>query len=102
MLIAQNGLCDDDTIYINITVLDPVGLFENTTGISVFPNPFTNQIQVKGIHNATYKILDLTGKLIQQGVTKGNIYTTSEMSAGIYLLVIQDGENLTRLKLEKL
>jgi len=102
MLIAQNGLCDDDTIYINITILDPVGLIENNTDISVFPNPFTNQIQVKGIQNANYKILDLTGKLIQQGVTKGNIYTTSEMSAGIYLLVIQDGENLTRLKLEKL
>lgn len=101
MLVAQNGICTDDTIYINITVLDPVSVVENNNSISVYPNPFSNQIQVTGIQNAQYRIVDLTGKLIQSGSTKGTINMHSEVSAGIYLFEVNEGDQIFRLKLEK-
>lgn len=64
--------------------------------ISIFPNPATNQLNISGLNtfqNSTYKIFDISGKCVQEGVLKETISVTTQ-AEGLYLLQINN-ENTT-------
>ncbi|MBL4705781.1 MAG: PKD domain-containing protein, partial [Flavobacteriales bacterium] len=100
-LVAQNGICANDTIYFSITVNDPVGIKEHDQVIQIYPNPFTGRLYINGIQNASYRFYNLIGKLVAEGTTNGIIQTTSILSSGIYFLEIVEGNQRFRKEVVK-
>ncbi|MBL4704524.1 MAG: N-acetylmuramoyl-L-alanine amidase [Flavobacteriales bacterium] len=101
MLVAINGNCDNDTIYIQIEVMNPLGVAdENEVQFSIAPNPsddvITFSISNTRPENGQILLFDLTGKLVLQKniVIRGgdNNFTISKsqlnLAGGQYLLKI--------------
>lgn len=63
--------------------------------IMVYPNPAKDWLQVKGLTQTTahYTVLDLSGRVIQSGEVEQGKIQLSSISAGIYLLIIQEKGN---------
>ena len=56
--------------------------------IEIYPQPIINEINIKGLMEAKdYKIINMTGKIIQNGLTKGNI-DAANLPTGCYILQI--------------
>ena len=64
--------------------------------VSIYPNPFKDEVFISGVTNASWKLYNLLGKNIKQGI--GNYIPTQDLSKGIYLLSI---DNKAPLKLIK-
>ena len=76
-----------------------------TSDFSVYPNPFSNELTINlpsaDIENTSYKLTDITGKVISEGVNTNTIYT-SELNTGVYLLsVYKNGSVLGTQKVIK-
>jgi PKD repeat protein len=93
---------DDIMLYVETEqVISSISEVQNifTTGISVFPNPFSSKINVetdlKQDANITFSITDVAGKVVVQETTTiiagTNIHTINllDYTAGIYLLKIE-------------
>src|SRR5690606_26536599 len=65
----------------NVLGLDDYSV-TNTT--SVFPNPAENQLYIDNIKHHNYTIIDMTGKVLLQGIYKESI-DVSSLSKGLYL-----------------
>lgn len=63
--------------------------------LSVFPNPFTDQIVVSGINNEANAVLtDISGKIAGNYILKNNqpITGLNQLKAGVYLLKVTQGD----------
>lgn len=75
--------------------------------VSVFPNPFTDMIQLRlpsANETAIIELLDVTGKLIMHITNNGQqqlTLDTQTLSKGIYLLKVKVGDNISHHKLVK-
>ena len=55
--------------------------------ISIFPNPFVDNLRINGLKNElNYIITDISGRIIQTGKTRGNIETS--LFSGLYNLTL--------------
>lgn len=71
----------------NLVLVDNI---ENPT-ISVYPNPFENQLTIDGVSdNSTFEIVQMNGQIIRKGeISNGKINQLEDLPKGIYLLKIQ-------------
>ncbi len=71
--------------------------------VSVFPNPTTSTIQIKGIEgNANLKVFGIDGKLVLvKQFTDNETISVGNLATGIYTLRIQTDEGLVERKLIK-
>jgi len=87
---------------INYLPLDEGQLLNQKTDVAIYPNPFLNNINIDFnsilIRNTFIAIYDVTGKLISKIKTKDQVNTINIQSLqnGVYFIVIDDGENITR------
>ena len=82
---------------------------EIADGISVFPNPSSNQVnfnipenQNAQINNLTLKLYDISGRLVRNEtlVTGNNVISTHELELGVYLYqILSEDEELRQGKL---
>lgn len=89
------------------------GINEQTSSIEeqivIFPNPFRENITISipdaNKHNYTFELLDVNGKLLQQGSLSrsiSSINTGKEIPAGYYLLRVNgNGKSLTKKLVKK-
>ena len=67
---------------------------ESINSISVYPNPFINQIVIDGEweRGSRFFVLDATGRAVLNGVMNSNSQTigTNQLSKGVYLLEVRD------------
>jgi hypothetical protein len=63
---------------------------ENNTDktLSIFPNPTNGVIYLKDIQASTFKLFDLRGTLLLQGIINGGQIDISNLSDGIYNLIL--------------
>lgn len=78
--------------------LTSVPTIEQNTGLRVYPNPASTNIQFTVGHNfkfpATVKILDLNGKeLLRAKATSNNIPLLTDLATGLYVLVVEGAGN---------
>ncbi len=81
-----------------ITSLLSVDDFSNHS-FSIYPNPFTDIIQVQGIDiESDFRILDTHGRVVHQGTIHGDTaLDLSDLSTGVYMLhVTSDSGNVVR------
>jgi hypothetical protein len=74
------------------------------TPVKIFPNPFTSVIYLQGKGNKQYpySLYSASGILLQQGILKGNKQLlTEQLSAGVYLLIVEENKKLYCSKLVK-
>jgi transforming growth factor-beta-induced protein len=86
-------LADNGVVHVIDDVLLPpvVGLDENqNANISVYPNPFQENISITGVGITEYKLMDLNGRIIQIGKISSNQekLNLSGINTGSYLLQI--------------
>ena len=99
------GTCTSDS---TLTPTSPdcgtaTSVTENTSNktITVFPNPFIDQIQVKGLTGNEYFIISNTlGQTLSEG-NDVNMLNLANLNAGIYLLTVQKDQERVVIKLIK-
>lgn len=82
------SLFDGDNVASTKTVDKP--------SFSVYPNPFSSELNLNlpstDVENTSYKLTDITGKIISEGVYTNSI-STSELSTGVYLLSVYQNDS---------
>ena len=76
------------------------GTDAETSG-AAYPNPFERTITLNYKDEYNYKIVDLTGKLMLQGVAKGQLEVGGELQRGVYLLQVVSNERSYLSKIHK-
>lgn len=67
---------------------------------NVYPNPSNKKFAVSGsFSNATISVFDVTGKLVLQQQTSAGEYINHELKQGIYIVLINNGQQQTTSKL---
>lgn len=59
-----------------------------TYDISIFPNPFVDHIQIKGISDGVqYEIVDTKGQTLATGNLKGELLNLQDLDSGTYFII---------------
>lgn len=69
---------------------------DNNNSITVFPNPATDQIQIKGLVsgiNYTVQLIDMTGRILVDEQIQSPEFQVSDFPEGIYLLRLYNRDN---------
>jgi len=78
---------------------------ETAISLSVYPNPSVNSIEIKlnsrEVSNANYKIINIAGQSIKAGALSTETIDVSNISSGLYILEVNDGQKILRTKLIK-
>jgi hypothetical protein len=86
----EGMVCDGDQII--VSTLDVIDLTEDVKKVSLFPNPFYDQLNVDCQDSGYLRIVDITGKVMmtQQIVPGRTSIDTSNWSSGMYIVHVQD------------
>ncbi|NVO03678.1 MAG: T9SS type A sorting domain-containing protein [Bacteroidetes bacterium] len=92
--------CVDTSSCIQITTVGIIGI-ENGS-LSVFPNPFNNQLIIDGQENANFEILNSIGQVVYTGKIEGKtIIETSNFAKGVYLIKLEGETKIDFIKIVK-
>ena len=91
-----NGEVEDYTVRISkLPVPNPI----NQTDILIYPNPVSSVLYVKNISKkANYKIYNAAGQLVSSGIILNNKIDVHMLINGVYVIDIQDGNEITAQK----
>lgn len=73
--------------------VNTVSLPDFSNAVKVFPNPAQHEIGISGIdwqEVRDFVIIDLNGRIIQQGLPQAPVWNVSHLPAGVYLMVLRD------------
>jgi len=86
-----------DSSICNLSIINSIQE-ESAEAISVYPNPFANQITIAGEweSGSQFSIFDATGRAVLNGVLNSNNKTigTNQLSKGVYFLEVRDEAKL--------
>ena len=80
-----------------LTGILPISGGNNKAGIEIYPNPSTNDVNVKILTDVTsemkYEVVSVDGKLIKKGTTRQSNFgfNANNFADGVYILTITDG-----------
>jgi hypothetical protein len=79
---------------------------DEETTLTLFPNPVNNELNLylesPLTTSLSYEVVDLTGKIIYSGVLSSSLnLDVTDLSKGIYLVVLKDDKKSTVLKFVK-
>jgi len=90
---ATNGCSSTASVIRTIDLCTGIEALTNSSKISVYPNPFTNELRLSGI-TGRFEIYNAIGQLVSAGALNGNTQlNTSELVKGIYILKTYTGED---------
>lgn len=96
-----------DGSYMNINYMEfkdliSTGLgYEESLGLSIYPNPFTSGLHMKGLENYSYTITDLEGSVLETGEGNGDQVIGAQLKAGVYILSAKTSEGVLNQKIIK-
>ena len=95
--------CYDTTISASVAIPQAaagVGQVIAANGIAIYPNPFTNQINIQGLATGDMVLVfDAAGRKVYDGTVNNNtdvLLTIDGLTPGIYLLHVQDASGNTK------
>lgn len=71
---------------------------------SLYPNPTKDRLHISGLERSKetgYKVQDVSGRMVQQGIYTSNGIETATLSAGLYVLQTSKGGKVYHLKFTK-
>ena len=90
--VSEFGTCS------TIAGILPIGGGSQKAGIEVYPNPSTNEVNVKISSEVNaeikYEIVSVDGRVIKTGTTRQNTFgfSTNNLSDGVYIITITDNQ----------
>jgi len=73
-----------------------------SSNITIYPNPFKNELKIDFVGGSTFEILNLMGQAVYTGdLTKSAIVETSGLSCGVYLIRFKSGTDFEYKKIIK-
>ncbi|MCD8413852.1 GEVED domain-containing protein [Tenacibaculum dicentrarchi] len=106
----KDGEVEDYTVNITATTTKEALLSGNrlvnepSTALQVYPNPAVNFIHVNlasKAKNISYKIINITGSIVQKGRLNNTKLNVTNLSSGMYILEVYDGQKVLTTKLLK-
>lgn len=98
MLIASNGICNDDTTYIPIVINEPTALVDLNADLEIYPNPTKGILyHPRVLTPLNYQIYDVTGQLIMTGQSDGIISLQALCDGTYYIRWLNRPLGLTRI-----
>ncbi len=100
MCVAINGVCQNDTAWTTIEVINSVGIDElNTNLVSIYPNPTNEVLNVKlnnETSSGTILIYDTRGRLvISKTINQTNtIIDVTDLVNGYYVIEVKNNQNI--------
>lgn len=86
--ITFNAVPDQDVVYLlNADIITSVKE-QLKEKINVFPNPFTNELNLNLSGNFNYQIYSIDGKLMERGASFNHTLIGKDLNKGIYILSI--------------
>ncbi len=102
----QYEICDAsscDSAWVMIMINDISGIdFSTEKEVTLYPNPTNGIIQIVGIENGVYTVLDLDGRSVEQGylAVNGQI-DLSQHPSGVYFIQLMDTDDISTVKVIK-
>jgi hypothetical protein len=96
-----------DSDYMNfnyVEIKDTITGVEDNQGsmIQLYPNPFTaDGLHIDGLENADYKILDLSGDILEKGQVQERKIVGQNLSSGVYFLSLENQNHIKTFKIVK-
>ncbi|SOS55578.1 M4 family metallopeptidase [Tenacibaculum finnmarkense] len=106
----KDGEVEDYTVNITATTTKEALLSGNrlvnepSTALQVYPNPAVNFVHVNvasKAKNTSYKIINITGSIVQKGRLNTAKLNVTNLSSGMYILEVYDGQKVLTSKLLK-
>ncbi|MEO9474579.1 MAG: Ig-like domain-containing protein [Cyclobacteriaceae bacterium] len=100
--VLMTAMVGEDGIVFESEVTEALSLRDIQTSLKVYPNPAVEMISVSfegSVSRLDWRLISLYGQEIKSGTMEGVNETTinvSELSNGVYFLVLQDGMGLTK------
>lgn len=90
-----------DTLLLSATAEEDELMIEEE--FTIYPNPVSNQLEVKIFteHTASYQIHSLLGQVVKVGTLQNRVIDVHNLKAGIYILQINDGDEILTKKFIK-
>lgn len=97
------GAVDDVNLnYISFTRSIATGLeSELMSDVAFYPNPFEHSITLNFQNPFEYKVFDISGRLMLQGIASGAVSVGEELQSGVYLLQVVMNEKPYLSKIHK-
>jgi len=95
---------ENDNIQYPVTLdYTPSGIGETNNCITIYPNPVTDFINVKGKGTAEVKVYDLTGRLVKQAVKESDELSISmkDCESGVYIIQVVSKESSNTQRIVK-
>lgn len=83
---------------------NPTGIEDasiSATETIVFPNPFNNNFSIKSLGSFDYSILDINGKVVENGAGVNNVTTGEKLPVGMYVVKLNKGKTTEYIKATK-
>lgn len=97
-----------DVSYLNLNYVEfkqavITGVESSTAAaLEVYPNPFTNhELHIKQKGSFSYRITDISGSIVEEGVGQEQQYIGSSLTRGVYLLYVESNEGHSIRKIVK-
>lgn len=100
MCVAINGVCQNDTAWTTIEVINTVGLNEvNQSNLILYPNPVNDVLNIKfptEEFEGTIKVFDTRGRMVFSQTLKGNLLNIdmSYLVDGLYIIEVNDNRTI--------
>lgn len=90
-----------DTMYCEFPLMiSSLSLDEQTSEISVHPNPAVNQLTIDGVTSSNYAIFNLSGEKVKSGIFQNSTIDLNELPSGGYIIEFTDDFIVFRNKLK--
>jgi len=96
--------CEGTSSAYAVTIDDCTDIGENeTSSIQLYPNPVTYKVTITGLNEATIKVYNLLGKEVYsiKEASGQQIINTASFEKGLYLVKVEQGEELSVFQLIK-
>lgn len=98
----QYGCISSDSITVTVQMVNSINGSSSKMELTLYPNPGSSLIKVKGLDDFSYTIYNLSGQeLVSKDTAIGEI-DTEDLTSGTYLISIQKGDELFRIRWVKM
>ena len=100
-----NSMGWNDDVYnaskvISLPIGTPVGVTPkiSTSGLGIYPNPATSQVNITGINNlsSAFTIYNHLGQVVLQGILNNGTVDVSALNEGIFFITLEDNSSVLR------
>ncbi len=93
--VTSNSCSISDSVLVNFIYCAGIENAINTNDISIYPNPTTGIAYINSsiLNNSTVSIYSTSGKLVKETLISNNIIDISELTNGLYFIIINSGNS---------